>query len=333
MAAEEYREIQDPRISPVFDVCAVAPQEVFHAGKATVCVYTNQTEMGTASAVALASRQCDLVESNGTTSIMIMTAPSAFPFYEAYVRLALLSPRLQAAIRQTHFFQFDDFVLPSHHPASFRFLLREHLFQPLASFCDPEKIHPLMLDASDPDLVCMHYARKLLSMGPDLQLKGVGENGHWGFHEPGMPLEGEPAFVKVELAPINIAQQVREHPELYTTIDKVPRVAYTANVPLFMKTRVLIEDNIPQGSKAFALLAAYGNDKVDVCCPSSKVKQHPHVVVRTTTQAAWALSDYRRRETVTREMLDRMSWDFRQTPAAREFMVETLHRMDIRCEV
>jgi len=43
---------------------------------------------------------------------------------------------------------------------------------------------------------------------------------------------------------------------------------------------------------AFALLAAYGTDRVDACLPSSAAKQHQHLAVHTTAAAAWALERF-----------------------------------------
>ena len=292
---------------PSFCIRAPEPVAELDAGNAHLCVYATEEQMGLASALSLAAQQCRLVAEKGETSLMIMAAPSAFAFYRAYVGLAQASHHLQHAIRNTHFFQFDDYALPIHHPASFRFLLCKHLFTPLATWTDAAKVHLFEADAPDVEAACVRYRDLLLACGPDLQLKGVGENGHWGFHEPGIPLDGSPDFIRVALSEENVVQQMRDHPQIFPTADSVPRHAYTANVALFMKARVLVEDNIPQASKAFALLAGYGSDTVDASVPTSAVKTHPCAVIRTTSAAAWALLDYRQRGIVTRSALDRMA--------------------------
>lgn len=293
----------------VSDPLAGAPAQVttLECSGIMVSVYASAEQMGLASALSLAAEQCRLVREQGATSVMVMAAPSAFPFYRAYVRLAHVSTSLQTALRQTDFFQFDDYPLPAHHPASFRFLLLENFFMPLARYCDPGRIHLFEADSNYPDEACRRYADLILDKGPDLQLKGIGENGHWGFHEPGIPLADTPRFMKVELSEANRAQQMRDHPDLFDTPDKVPGHAYTANVALFMKTRCLIEENVPQPSKALALLAAYGNDAVDAVVPSSALKRHPRAIVRTTARAAWALIEYRKHGTVSAPSLHRLA--------------------------
>jgi len=67
------------------------------------------------------------------------------------------------------------------------------------------------------DEACRRYTDLLLKLGPDLQLKGIGENGHWGFHEPGLALDAVPQFMKVKLSEENVNQQMRDHPALFVS--------------------------------------------------------------------------------------------------------------------
>lgn len=304
--------------------------------KLSVCVYENESDMGLASALHMASQQCRLVTTKGTASIMLMAAPSAFPFYRAYISLVKSSAALREALYKTHFFQFDDYALPLHNAASFRFLLCKHFFFHIAEFYDAKKVH--LFDAAAPDSkkVCREYSSLILRHGPDLQLKGTGENGHWGFHEPGMPLNAAPGFNKVSLARENVAQQMRDHPALFPSPKDVPTEAFTANVSLFMRTRVLIEDNVPQKSKAFALLAAYGSKTVNSAVPSSALKQHGHAIVRATRASAWALLQYREKGIVSASMLDQLADSASQGAMSdrnhtSRHMRKILEEMNIKC--
>jgi len=304
-------------------------------GNLAVFVYENEDDMGLASAISLTTEQCRLVAARGTTSMLLMAAPSAFAFYQAYVRLARSCATLRSAIAATHFFQFDDYCLPFHHPASFRFLLCKRFLFHLADLYDATRVHLFPADATNIEEAAARYGALIMEHGPDLQLKGIGENGHWGFHEPGLPLTGEPCFGCVTLTEENVAQQMRDHPRIFADRAAVPRSAYTANVPLFMRTRTLIEDNVPQASKAFALLAAYGTDTVDPCVPSSMLKKHPRAVVRTTKAAAWALLAFQDTGVVSEKMLLRLadSVPDRETSLQHtvEHMRSMLERMQITC--
>ena len=324
-----------PTTEPSFIVNAPEPRYVFPAGNLQVAIYDSPREMGLASAIAIASEQCRLVAERGETSLQLMAAPSAFPFYEAYVGLAQLSAELQQAIGSTHFFQFDDYLLPAHHQASFRFLLTHSLFGPLEDWYDASKVHFFEPDVGDAAEACEAYTALLLEHGPDLMLKGQGEDGHWGFHQPGTPVEGEPEFITVEMNEMNLAQQMRDHPTLFREPEDVPSEAYTANVPLFMRTRELVEDNVPQASKAYAIVASYGNDAVDDCCPSSALKSHPAAVARTTMDAGWALVEYREQGSLSAEAMARLDeiWetpgDPEVTAAKCSFMRESFDTLGI----
>ncbi len=320
--------------SPALTLEGPVPCCSARVGALRILVYANEGDMGLASALSLASRQRQLVAKNGTTSIMMMAAPSAFPFYAAYIRLVESSPELAAAVHKTHFFQFDDYPLPLHNAASFRYLLCKHFFFPMAPHYDADKVHFLQADAPDPERTCAEYGDLILAHGPDLQLKGTGENGHWGFHEPGVPLDAEPGFHRVKLSRENLTQQMRDHPALFPSAKDVPSEAFTANVSLFMRTRVLIEDNVPQGSKAFALLAAYGSDSIDPAVPSSALKRHTYAIVRATSASAWALLQYREKGVVSSAMLDQLAASvFRGRMATpkqiRNSMRDVLRTMDI----
>lgn len=308
-----------------------APLRSFTRERIQFHVYDRPEEMGAASAAELAREQIRLMETQERIGFLLMAAPSAFPFYRAYLHLAKESAALRDALARTHFFQFDDYPLPSSHPASFRHLLETHFYSKLRSSCPGVTVHPLNVDRANPDELCRSYTQTVLDFGPDLQLKGVGENGHWGFHEPGIPLDGPPAYMRVDTSEENVAQQLRDHPALFRTAGDVPRAAYTANVPLFLRTRVCIEDNVPQASKALALLAAYGNGIVDAAVPTSALKRHAHATVRTTTAAAWALERYAETGIVSRDDLARLAESLGRPDAAecRSYIIGVLEAMKI----
>lgn len=292
------------------------PARSFHHQNIDFHVYDTPEAMGRASAIHLAESQLELLEGQESVSFLLMAAPSAFPFYAAYIDLVKATVPLQQALARTHFFHFDEYALPPNHPASFGYLLRKRFFSPLEKWVQPRNLHFLKVDGGTPEESCKEYARAVLDAGPDLQLKGVGENGHWGFHEPGIPLDAEPAYMRVSLSQENAAQQLRDHPDLFQSPDDVPLQAYTANVPLLLRTRHLIEDNVPQATKAFALLAAYANEVIDPIVPTSALKLHPHAIVRTTSDASWALEEYRAHGYVANDSLDQIALTLAGGPAS-----------------
>lgn len=307
----EIRPAEEGSVMPAFEIGAPKPVTMLQQFGVTVAVYDTQQKMGLASAIRLAAELRRLVEAEGKASFIIMAAPSAFAFYDSFLRLVEISEDLKQACFHTHFFQFDDYPLPVHHPASFRYLLLKHFFIPLAPYCDPGKVHLFEADAKDPDEAAQRYEQVIWEHGLDLQIMGIGENGHWGFHEPGISLDCGPRFMRVALTPENVDQQMRDHPQIFRTPEDVPRSAYTCSVPLFLTTRHAIEGNVPQASKAFALLAAFGSDVIHESVPASALKRYGKGVVRTTSAAAWALLEYAENKVLKRGSLYRLAESLR----------------------
>jgi glucosamine-6-phosphate deaminase len=200
---------------------------------------------------------------------------------------------------------------------------------------DKKKLNFLNTNLKNVDKECERYAKTLLEFGPDIQIKGEGEDGHWGFHQPQMSFDAEPGFIKVELNKMNISQQMRDHPTLYHSSQEVPSIACTGNVPLFMKTKVLIEDIAPQPSKAFAIVASYGNEYVDPICPSGKIKEHNNSIARLNLESAWALIEYKEKGYLSEEtvmQLDKI-WETANDPESTiyksRFMREAFKKLKI----
>src|SRR5207302_2032281 len=81
-------------------------------------------------------------------------------------------------------FNLDEYVgLPGSHPQSYRHFMQENLFQHIN--IDVKRTHVPAGTASDLHAECRAYEDKIVAAGGiDLQLLGLGRNGHIGFNEP-----------------------------------------------------------------------------------------------------------------------------------------------------
>ena len=86
-------------------------------------------------------------------------------------------------------FNLDEFVgIAPHHPGSYRTFMQEHLFSRVNVPAD--RINFLDGVAVDPDAECERYEAAIEAAGGiDLQILGIGTNGHIGFNEPGRTLQ------------------------------------------------------------------------------------------------------------------------------------------------
>ncbi|ROR27497.1 glucosamine-6-phosphate deaminase [Mobilisporobacter senegalensis] len=89
--------------------------------------------------------------------------------------------------------------------------------------------------AKDSAAECDRYNKVIQSLGGvDLQLLGLGHNGHIGFNEPGQAFEKETHLVELAESTIEANSRLFENP------DDVPRYAYTMGIKNIMQARKIV---------------------------------------------------------------------------------------------
>ena len=160
--------------------------------------------------------------------------------------------------------------LAGDHPQSYRYFMNTNLFDHLN--IDKSRTHVPDGLAEDYESACAAYDEAVAAAGyPDLQLLGIGNNGHIGFNEP------DDHFSKgthlVDLTESTIEANSR----LFDSIDDVPRQAFSMGVQTIMFAKMI-------------LVAANGEKKAqavhDMCfgpvspsCPASILQLHPNTVL------------------------------------------------------
>src|SRR5690606_19947837 len=173
-------------------------------------------------------------------------------------------------------FNLDEYIgLPQDHPASFRAYMRRHLF-------DQVDLPPGSgrLPGVDGDIIkaCEDYEAAIRDAGGiDLQLLGIGRNGHIGFNEPGSDFESRKR--EVELTPCTRAANKADFP----ADESVPGSAVTMGIGTILEAREIVL--VATGaSKAEALRAAF-KAPPSADCPASALQAHPRVRVFCDTDA------------------------------------------------
>ena len=296
----------------------------FHAGRVRITVARDEADMGNRAAAEAARAAMDAVASGKKVAFWLMAAPSGFSFYEAFVARTRKDPGLAAAARQARYFQFDDYPIgrgDPRFPVTFRHLLESRFFGPLENAAGPlegKRLLELKGDEGD-EAVLEGYRESLLEVLEDeswyvIEVKGIGMDGHWGFHGRETPLDSPAGFIRVPMSPLNVQLQLLDWPRYFRSAADVPAAAVTANVGLFLKADRIL-DLVPQRTKEFAVLACYGPDAVSPLVPSSALKTHPAARSFLTELSAEALLEYRRRgapeSPVSEETLERLKGAWR----------------------
>lgn len=160
--------------------------------------------------------------------------------------------------------------LPRTDPQSYYYFMQEHLFShiniaPGATFI-PDGTN------EDAAAVCDAYEETIRGLGGiDLQLLGLGNNGHIGFNEPAEVFEKETHCV--DLAQSTIEANAR----FFASAADVPTQAYTMGIQTIMKAKKILVIVNGAGKADILNRAFYG--PVTPAVPASVLQMHPDVTV------------------------------------------------------
>lgn len=179
-------------------------------------------------------------------------------------------------------FTLDEYVgLPPGHPESYRATIARELTDPLG-------IDPARVQGPDPSpeglpTAGARYEEALAAAGGvDLQVLGIGADGHLAFNEPGSSL-GSLTRIKT------LTEETRrDNARFFGSIDEVPRHVLTQGLGTILRARhLLLLANGP--AKASAVAAAV-EGPLSAQCPASVLQLHPHVSVLADEAAASLLA-------------------------------------------
>ena len=160
--------------------------------------------------------------------------------------------------------------LSGEHDQSYRYFMNTNLFDHID--IDKDNTHVPNGLAEDAEAECAAYDELVEALGyADLQLLGLGNNGHIGFNEPDTHFTKETHVVDLTQSTIDA------NARFFASADDVPRQALTMGVGCIMAARRVLL--IASGeAKADALYKAFCGP-ITPECPASILQLHPDVVV------------------------------------------------------
>lgn len=160
-------------------------------GQIRVTVFPNDR----AAARALA---CRTAEALAARPSLVLGLPTGRTPVRLYKELVSLAAHGKADFSRVRTFNLDEFlgVGPSH-PGSYRTFMEDHLFKHVG--ISPAQVNFLNGAAADPDAECVRYEEAIAAAGGiDLQILGIGTNGHIGFNEPARELKARTHRVRLK---------------------------------------------------------------------------------------------------------------------------------------
>ena len=170
--------------------------------------------------------------------------------------------------------------LPASHEQSYAYFMRHNLFESLGIAPEQTNIENGM--AEDEAEECARYDTLLDAMPRDIQLLGLGSNGHIAFNEPQTPF-GSGTHV-VSLAESTIKDNAR----LFASQDEVPRKAFTMGIRHIMQAkRILI---LASGANKAEAVFKMAKGPVTEDVPASVLQLHPDCTLIVDAAAAARLA-------------------------------------------
>ncbi|TMN21364.1 glucosamine-6-phosphate deaminase [Lentibacillus cibarius] len=168
-------------------------------------------------------------------------------------------------------FNLDEYVgLAADDPNSYRYYMNEKLFRHI-DLPDNKAFLPRG-DVDDPEKECQDYEALIKDAGHvDLQVLGLGLNGHIGFNEPGTSFGSRTHMVTLD-------ESTRQaNARFFPTLDDVPKKAITMGIDTIMESKKIVL--LVSGEKKADAVNQLVNGEVTEEFPASILQKHPNAVL------------------------------------------------------
>jgi glucosamine-6-phosphate deaminase len=226
-----------------------------------------------------AARVADHVDRHPQATLGLATGGTMTPVYKELVRRHRDDGLSFAGITS---FNLDEYIgLRPDHPRSYRKDMQDRLFAHID--IEPTRTHIPAGDARDPEAEAKAYETRIEAAGGiDLQLLGIGINGHIGFNEPSSSL-GSTTRIK-RLASSTIEANRR----FFGPDETMPTHAITVGIQTIMRARMILL--LATGERKAEAIAAMIEGPISAFCPASILQFHPNATVILDPAAASRLA-------------------------------------------
>lgn len=171
----------------------------------------------------------------------------------------------------------DEYVgLTPDHNQSYAYFMRDNLFNHVD--IDLANTNLPQGSAKDLEAECNRYNTLLATMQQDVQVLGIGSNGHIGFNEPNTPFDSVTHVVDLT------ESTIKDNSRLFESIDEVPRQALSMGIKNIMNAKSIIM--VASGKNKAVAVKGMVNGAITPELPASVLQLHPNVVLVCDKDAA-----------------------------------------------
>ena len=222
----------------------------------------------------------NLIKRKSDAVLGLATGSTPIPLYS---ELARMHKDEELSFSEITTFNLDEYIgLSGDHPCSYQFFMNEELFGKIDIRSD--FTHIPNGEAEDIESECLEYEQAIRSSGGiDLQVLGIGSDGHIGFNEPGSSL-GSRTRIKTLTG-----KTIEDNARFFDNSNQVPRHCITMGVGTIMDSASLILFAFGEGKADIISKAVEG--PVSAMVPASILQLHPSVKVIVDEAAASKLAN------------------------------------------
>ena len=199
-----------------------------------------------------------------------------------YRRLIELNHRHEMDFSQVRTFNLDEYLgLQEDHPQSYAYYMDNNLFSHIN--IRRENVHRLKGKPKDIDAHCLEYENAIREAGGiDIQLLGIGRNGHIGFNEPCSSLSSRTRVKTLT------RETVEDNAPLFGREEQIPRFVLTMGIGTLMEAREIVL--MASGLKKRDAIHLMVEGPVTALVPASALQLHPFVKIVVDEESSGLLS-------------------------------------------
>ena len=231
-----------------------------------------------AMSVAAAREVAQVLNAKPNAVLGMATGSTPLGLYQELVRMY---QRRELDFAHVTTFNLDEYVgLPVSHAQSYHHFMHEHFFRHIN--IPPQNVHIPSGTTTNYRAFCDWYERRITECGGiDVQILGIGSDGHIAFNEPGSSLSSRTRLKT--LAP----QTIDDNARFFESRDEVPIYAITMGVGTILEARRVLL--LASGRNKAQAVAAAVEGPVTAMVTASALQMHPDTQVLLDEQAASGL--------------------------------------------
>ena len=216
----------------------------------------------------------DIVKNNPNAILGLATGSSPIGTYENMAKDHRENGTSYKTVRTVN---LDEYVgLTADHDQSYAYFMRTNLFDKVD--IDLKNTNLPSGSAPDAQKECDRYNALLEVMQQDVQLLGLGSNGHIGFNEPNTPFESLTHLVDLT------ESTIKDNSRLFASIDEVPRQALSMGIKNIMNAKSILM--VVSGKNKAEAVKGMVKGEVTPNLPASVLQLHPFVTIICDKDAA-----------------------------------------------